>query len=57
MLSISAALAGFFEVTPKLSQEDEKLFEAVMYLFTGLEDNLDDTNGKGMPWHHKGTPH
>jgi hypothetical protein len=49
-LCVAVALAGCFEREPKLSQDDEKLFEAVMYLFTGLEDNLDETNGKGMPW-------
>jgi hypothetical protein len=43
-------LAGCFDSTPKLSQEEEKLLEAVTYLFTGLEDNLDDTDAKGMPW-------
>lgn len=43
-------LSGCFDTTPKLSQEDEKLFEAVMHLFTGLEDNLNDTDGKGMSW-------
>jgi len=43
-------LAGCFESTPKLSQDEEKLLDAVIYLFTGLEDNLDDTNGNGMPW-------
>jgi hypothetical protein len=44
------ALGGCFDTAPKLSQEDERLFEAVIYLFTGLEDNLDETDGKGMPW-------
>lgn len=44
------ALAGCFEATPKLSQDEEKLLNAVMYLFTSLEDNLDETDGKGMPW-------
>lgn len=45
-----STLLGCFDSTPKLSQEEEKLLDAVTYLFTGLEDNLDDTNGKGMPW-------
>jgi hypothetical protein len=44
------ALGGCFDLAPKLSQEDERLFEAVTYLFSGLEDNLDDTDGKGMRW-------
>ncbi|SFJ54041.1 hypothetical protein [Bradyrhizobium sp. cf659] len=44
------ALAGCFDSEPKLSQDEEKLLEAVTYLFTGLEANLDDTDGKGMPW-------
>lgn len=43
-------LAACFDSAPKLSQEEEKLLEAVTYLFTGLEDNLDDTGGQGMPW-------
>jgi hypothetical protein len=44
------ALTGCFDLGPKLSQDEEKALDAVMYLFTGLEDNLDDTDGKGMPW-------
>ncbi|WP_315828599.1 MULTISPECIES: hypothetical protein [unclassified Bradyrhizobium] len=47
---VAAVRARCFEREPKLSQDDEKLFEAVMYLLTGLEDNLDETDGKGMPW-------
>jgi hypothetical protein len=43
-------LAGYSESQPKLSIDEEKLLEAVMYLFTGLEDNLDEPDGKGMPW-------
>lgn len=49
-MGVAFALSGCFESGPKLSQEEERLLEAVTYLFTGLEDNLDDTNGKGMPW-------
>jgi hypothetical protein len=47
---IAVTLGGCFERTPKLTEADEKIFEAVIYLFTGLEDNLDETDGKGMPW-------
>ncbi|WP_461316847.1 hypothetical protein [Bradyrhizobium embrapense] len=50
MACSAIALTGCFERTPKLSQDEEKLLDATTYLFTGLEDNLDETSGKGMPW-------
>jgi hypothetical protein len=31
-------LASCFDPSPKLSKEDEQLFDAVMYAFTGIED-------------------
>jgi hypothetical protein len=49
-IGVLLALSGCFDAQPKLTVDDEKLLEAVMYLFTGLEDNLDETDGKGMPW-------
>lgn len=49
-ICIVLVLAGYSESQPKLSIDEEKLLEAVMYLFTGLEDNLDEPDGKGMPW-------
>ncbi len=52
MAAIGSALAltGCFESAPKLSRDDERLLDAATYLFSGLEDNLDETGGKGMPW-------
>jgi hypothetical protein len=38
-------LAGCFDSSPKLSKEDQQLFDAVMYAFTGIEDNTRDSNG------------
>jgi hypothetical protein len=38
----AVALAGCYESAPTLSQDEEKLFDAVMYLFTGIEDNTVD---------------
>lgn len=49
-IGVLLALSGCFEAQPKLSIDDEKVLEAVMYLFTGLEDNLNETDGKSMPW-------
>lgn len=38
-------LAACFDPAPKLSKEDEQLFDAVMYAFTGIEDNTRDSYG------------
>jgi hypothetical protein len=38
-----AALAACFDSSSKLSKEDEQLFDAVMYAFTGIEDNTQDS--------------
>jgi hypothetical protein len=49
-VALAIALSGCFESKSTLSQDDQKFLDAVMYFFTGLEDNLDETDGKGMPW-------
>jgi hypothetical protein len=50
MLCGAIPLASCLESTPKLSKDEEKILDAAAYLFTGLEDNLDQTRGEGMPW-------
>ena len=39
--------------SPKVSKEDEQLFDAVMYAFTGIEDN---TKGSLIPWQRDAKP-
>ncbi len=48
-LSLCLALAGCFDASPKMSKEDEELFNAVMDAFTGIEDNTKDSYGL-TPW-------
>jgi hypothetical protein len=43
-------LAGCFDSSPKLSNEDEQLFDAVMYAFTGIEDNTRDIEQNPDPY-------
>ena len=49
IIGAGAVLAGCYESTPSLNQDEEKLFDAVMYLFTGIEDNTPD--GDARYWH------
>lgn len=46
----AATIAGCFDSTQKLSPSEEQLLDAATFLFSGLEDNLKSTSGKGMAW-------
>jgi hypothetical protein len=44
-LACCVMVAGCNDSGPKLTKEDELLFDAVMYAFTGIEDNTRDSYG------------
>ncbi|QOZ20828.1 hypothetical protein XI02_42175 [Bradyrhizobium sp. CCBAU 21365] len=50
MACAALMLSSCFESSPKLSKNEEGLLEAVVYLFTGLEDNAGDRYGLKILW-------